>query len=64
MKCKSCGKINSESAVYCLECGDRLKRFGEFSGNRIIDTIIWIVVVVLIVGLFNGFVLGPLLSLL
>lgn len=62
VECKTCGKQNPSSSIYCQECGSKIKRFGEFSGNRLIDTIIWIVIVMVIVGLFNSFILGPLFS--
>lgn len=63
VQCKKCGAINPDNAEYCQECGGRFKKFGQVTGNPIIDTIIWIIAVILIVGLFSNFILGPLFSL-
>lgn len=68
LECKQCGKNNPDMAEYCQECGTQLqksedkkedKKFGEFTGNTIIDTIIWIVIVLIVGGLFANYVLGP-----
>jgi predicted amidophosphoribosyltransferase len=71
VKCKKCSKNNPDIAEYCQECGTPLKKpedkkdkkFGEFTGNTIIDTIIWILIVLIVGGLFVNYVLGPIFSL-
>lgn len=72
VKCKKCDTKNPDTAEYCQECGTQLlkleykkedKKFGEFTGNTIIDTIIWILIVLIVVGLFANYVLGPIFSL-
>lgn len=62
-KCKKCGEDNPINADYCQECGSKIKKFGEFTGHTIIDTIIWIVIVLLIGGIFGDYILGPIFSL-
>lgn len=68
VKCKKCGKNNPDIAEYCQECGTPLKKpddkkFGEFTGNTIINTIIWILIVLIVGDLFVNYVLGPIFSL-
>lgn len=71
VKCKKCGINNPDMAEYCQECGTQLqkpqvkkdKKFGEFTGNTIIDTIIWVMIILIVASLFGHYVLGPLFSL-
>ncbi|BDZ68270.1 zinc-ribbon domain-containing protein [Methanobacterium ferruginis] len=70
VKCKKCGKENPNIAEYCQECGTPLekledkkdKKFGEFTGNTIIDTIIWILIILVGCDLFVNYIIGPILS--
>ena len=55
--CPECKKETSDSADRCPHCGFAIKRgfLGKAGGERIVNTTVLVIIVVLVLGLFLGF---------